>query len=169
MMFSGVRYRTCRLQMVCGQMALQHLEGLRRRVGAMKLTHVARVNRSPFQQRFEIKDAIPVVRTVEDDLNLLGELFGLHQRENLGHLVKRAEAPGKDHQRLGEIGKPELPHEEVTELEVEPLRDVGIRSLLGREPDVEADRLAPGLLRAPVGRLHDAGAAAGGHHEAVGR
>ena len=41
--------------------------------------------------RVKIEDAVPVFRTVQDHLNLLGQLLGLHQRENLEHLVERAE------------------------------------------------------------------------------
>ena len=62
---------------------------------------------------------LPVLRTVDDDGDLLGEFFGLGEREHLEHLVERAEAAGKDDQRLGQIGEPELAHEEVVEVEVE--------------------------------------------------
>ena len=75
---------------------------------------------------------------------------------------QRAEAARKDHQRLGQVREPELAHEEVVELEVQPVGDVRVGALLERQPDVQADRLAAGLVRAAVGRLHDAGAAARG-------
>ena len=87
--------------------------------------------------------------------------------EDFEHLVERAEAAGKDHQRLGQIGEPILAHEEVVELEVERGRDVGVRRLLEGQLDVESDGLAAGLVGAAVGGLHDAGAAAGGDDEAA--
>ena len=53
---------------------------------------------------------------------LLRQLARLRQREDLEHLVERAEAAGKNDQRLGQVREPELPHEEVVELEVQILR-----------------------------------------------
>ena len=96
---------------------------------------------------------------VEDDLDLLVELLRLHQRENLEHLVERAEAAWKNDERLRHVRKPELPHEEVVELKMEAVGDVGIWPLLEGQLDVEADRLATRLLRAPIRSFHDAWAA----------
>ena len=45
----------------------------------------------------------------------------------------------------------------------------GFGALLERQADVQADRLAAGLVRAAVGGLHDARTAAGRHDEAVMR
>src|SRR6185503_5547394 len=101
----------------------------------------------------------------EDYADLLRQLVGLYERQHLEQLVERAEAAGKNHQRLRQVGEPELAHEEVVELEVQPLGDVGVGALLERQPDVEADRLAARLAGAAVGRLHDARAAAGGDDE----
>ena len=56
-----------------------------------------------------------------------GELLGLHQREDLEHLVERAEPARKDHERLRQVREPELAHEEVVELEVQAVGDVRIR------------------------------------------
>src|SRR5205807_109307 len=85
-------------------------------------------------------------------LNLLGQLVGLHQRQNLEQLVARPEAAGKDHERLGEVREPELAHEEIMELEVQTLGDVRVGPLLEGQTDVEADRLAARLARAPGAR-----------------
>ena len=110
-----------------------------------------------------------VLGAVEDDLDLLGELFRLHQRQDLEHLVERPEAARKDHQRLCQIREPELPHEEIVELEVQPLRDVAVRPLLEGQFDVQAHGFAARLLGAAVGGLHDARAAAGRDDEAMVR
>ena len=80
-------------------------------------------------------------------------------------LVERAEAAGEDHQRGGPQDEVELPHREVVELQAELRRDVGVRLLLVRQDDVEADALGADLEGAAVGGLHDAGAAAGHHDE----
>ncbi len=110
---------------------------------------------------------VPVLAAVQDDQQLLRQLAGLRQRQDLEQLVERAEAARKDHQRLGQVGEPELPHEEVVELEVQLVGDVAVGALLERQPDVQPDRLAARLVRAAVGRLHDARPAARGDHEAV--
>ena len=39
--------------------------------------------------------------------------------------------------------------------------------MLERQLDIQADRLAPGVAGAAVGRLHNAWTSAGGHHEAM--
>jgi hypothetical protein len=75
---------------------------------------------APFSAKTcQVDDALPVARSVDEHGDLLGQLLGLRQGQQLEHLVQRAEAAGKDHQRLGQIGEPELAHEEVVELEVQ--------------------------------------------------
>ena len=118
---------------------------------------------------FEVEDLVPVLAAVEDHEQLLRELLRLRQRQDLEHLVERAEAAGKNHQRLGQVGEPELAHEEVVELEVQALGDVAVGPLLERQADVEADALAAGLVGAAIGGLHDAGPAARADDEAVAR
>jgi hypothetical protein len=93
--------------------------------------------------------------------------LGLGEGEDFKHLVERAEAAGKDDQRLGEIGEPELAHEEVMELEVERGGDVRVGMLLEGQADVEAHGFAAGLVCASVGGFHDAGATAAGDDEAM--
>ena len=146
--------------MMLGEMRLQQRERLLWRVRSLDQIDVPRADRSPVGHRLETEDRIPVLGPVEDDLDLLRQLLGLHQRQDLEHLVERAEAARKDHERLGEIRKPELAHEEVVELEVQSLGDVAIRALLERKPDVQADRLAAGIGSAAIGRFHDPGTAA---------
>src|SRR5262249_42059305 len=87
------------------------------------------------------------------------------ERQDLEQLVAGAEAPWKDHERLCEIREPELPHEEVVELEVQPFCDVGIGALFEWQANIEPDRLPAGLARAAVGGLHDSGPATRSHDE----
>ena len=54
--------------------------------------------------------------TIDD---LLGQLLGLRQRQHFHQLVHGAEAARKNHQRLRQVGEPELAHEEVVELEAQ--------------------------------------------------
>src|SRR5262249_23281458 len=88
-------------------------------------------------------------------------------REDLEELVERAEAAGEDHQRLRQVGEPELAHEEVVELEMQALGDIRVGALLERQPDVQADRLPAAFAGAAVGGLHDPGAAARRDDETV--
>src|SRR3546814_12456754 len=48
-----------------------------------------------------------------------------------------------------------LPQREIMELQAQMWRDIGIRQLLVREHDIEADRRRAHFERAPVGCLHD--------------
>ena len=114
----------------------------------------------------EVDEALPVLTAVNHHQNLLGQLLGLGQGQNFKKLVQSAEAAGKDHQGLGQIGEPELAHEEVMELKIKRRRDVGIRVLFEGQIDVEADGFPARLLGSQVGGFHDAGAASGGHDEA---
>ena len=90
-------------------------------------------------------DLVPVARAVEDDRDVSLQLARLRERQDLEELVERAE-PAREHdQRARQVREPELAHEEVVELEPELGRDVRVRTLLVRQPDVEADRPAAGV------------------------
>src|SRR5688572_24147886 len=54
----------------------------------------------------------------------------------------------------------QLTHSEVVKAKAELRRHVWIRKLLARQRDVESDRRRADLLRAAIGRLHDARPAA---------
>src|SRR4029077_10127726 len=124
-------------------------------------------DRAGVDEGLEVNDAVPVFAAVDDDENFLGQLVGLGQGEDFEEFVDGAEAAGENHQSFGEIGEPELAHEEIVKLEVERGRDVGIGILLEWEIDVEADGFASGFVGAEVGGFHDAGASAGGDDEAA--
>ena len=155
------------VEVVFGEAIFDDVEGLLRGVGELEEVEVLEGDGALFGHGFEVDDGLPVVGAVDDDGDLLGELFGLREGEQLEHLVERAEAAGEDDQRLGEVGEPVLAHEEVVELEVELGRDPGVGTLFEGQLDVEADGLAAGLEGAAVGGLHDAGTSAGGDDEAV--
>src|SRR4030042_2046270 len=58
----------------------------------------------------------PVVPAVEDeDEFLFRDLARLEQGQDLEELVERAESSRKDDHRLGLVGEPEFPHEEIME------------------------------------------------------
>ena len=124
---------------------LQHFERRRRIVGELEQLEVLAVDHAVPDQRVEVDDLVPVARSVEHDRNAALDLARLHQRQDFAHLVERAEAAGKHHQRARQVREPELAHEEVVELERQLAREIGIRPLLVRQADVEADRLAAGV------------------------
>ena len=117
----------------------------------------------------EVDEALPVVGAIEKNGDVAGELVGLGEGEDLERLVEGAEAAGEDDEGFGEVGEPELAHEEVVELEVERGRDVTVGMLLEGKLDIEADGLGAGLVGSAVGGLHDAGSSAGGDDVAMAR
>ena len=91
----------------------------------------------------------------------------LHQREHLEHLVERAKPAGKHNSARAVFDEHSLAHKEVTEVHAKV--HVFVEPVLVRKLDTQADRLAVGTRRSPVGRLHDAGTAAGDNrHAALG-
>src|SRR6185436_7634008 len=79
-------------------------------------------------------------------------------------LVERAEAAGEDDEPLGGLHEADLASVEVLERVADV--DVGVRALLVRQLDVEADRESAPFLHSAVGRLHHARPAAGDHRPA---
>src|SRR6266545_3741206 len=100
---------------------------------------------------------LPVVRVEEDDREM-EHLAGLDECQGLEELVERPEASGEDDEALGRLHEHRLAHVEM--LEGEPDVEVGVRVLLVRELDVEADRKPTAFRGAAVRGLHHAGAAA---------
>ena len=86
--------------MVRDQMIAQVLERVGGRVGVMKQLEILFGNGAPLGHRLEIQHLIPVLAAVQHDADLLRQLVGLHQREDLEQLVERAEAARKDDERL---------------------------------------------------------------------
>ena len=102
-----------------------------------------------FGEHLEVDHFLPVLRSVDDDGDLLGELVGLGEGEKLEHFVEGAEAAGENDQRLGQVGEPVLAHEEVVELEVERGRDEGVGQLL------EGQRMLRPMVLPPPPRRRD--------------
>ena len=155
--------------MVLLQIGPQVLECLFRRVRPMNQVEVVGRYRSRIHQRLKVDDLVPILLAIHHHADVLGELLGLRQGEQLEHFVERPKAPRKHHQRLGQVGEPQLAHEEVVELEVQVGRDVRVGNLLEGQIDVQPDGLAASLECAAVGRFHDARSAAGANHKAVAR
>ncbi|ALA56683.1 hypothetical protein NITMOv2_0244 [Nitrospira moscoviensis] len=91
-------------------------------------------------------------------------LAGLKQRERLEQLIHRAEAAGKRDERFGADEEVHLAQGKIPELEAQLRRNVGVRPLLVRQGDVQADGFASRIRRPPICRLHDAGSTAGDDH-----
>src|SRR5579862_4138189 len=90
-------------------------------------------------ERVKIDDLFPVFASIKKNQDAPVELSGLLQRQDLGHLVERAEAARKHYQRARQMSEPQLTHEEIMELERQSARDVAIGPLLVRQSDVEPD------------------------------
>jgi hypothetical protein len=101
---------------------------------------------------------------VEEHDREVQDLPHLDQRQRLEELVEGAEAAGEDHEPLGRLHEHGLARVEVVEREADV--EVGVRPLLVRQLDIEADRDPTRFLRAAVRGLHHARPAAGHHGEA---
>ncbi len=112
------------------------------------------------RQVVEIDDVAPVGFAHEHDRHGL-DLARLAEGQDLEQFVERAVTAGKRDKRHRPLQKVQLAQREIMEGEAKLGRDIGVRELLARQADVEADRLRPDVERAPVGRFHDARAAAG--------
>src|SRR5664279_4813245 len=134
------------LDVVLLQVNAQELERLLGSVRPVDQVKVLGGNRSGIHQGLEVDDLVPVLPAINHHSDVLGELLGLRQRQQFEHFVEGPEASGKHHQRFGQIGKPQLAHKEVVELEVQVRGDVGIGNLLERQIDIEADSLAACLV-----------------------
>src|SRR5438132_13986534 len=128
--------------MVLREVCLEELTCRLRRVGANEQVDVLLGDGSPLDERLHGENRIPVLAAVQQNLNLLGELLGLHQRQDLEHLVERSKPSRENYQGLREVREPELAHEEVVELEMKAVGDVRVGSLLVRKADVQTNRLA---------------------------
>ena len=155
------------LEMVRDEVRAEAVERVGGRVGVVHQLKILFRDGSPFGHRLEVENAIPVLAAVEDHFDGLRQLVGLHERQHLEQLVARAEAAWKNHERFREVREPELAHEEVVKLEMQPFSDVRIGFLLERQANIEPDGLPACLVRAAVGRFHDARTAARRHDEAV--
>ena len=113
----------------------------------MDEVEVVRRDHAFLDQRLEIDHAVPELLAEQQDRQR-PHLAGLDQRQQLEHLVERAEAAGEHRDRARAQQEVHLAQREIVELEAQVRRDVGVRQLLVRQHDVEADRfLAPSSTR----------------------
>src|SRR5580693_4722291 len=99
--------------MVFGQAIAEEIEGIFRRVDEFEEVQVFGGDGAGVDEGLEVHDAVPVFAAVDDDENFLGQFVGLGEGKDFKKLVDGAEASGKNHQRFGEIGEPELAHEKI--------------------------------------------------------
>src|SRR5579862_320325 len=118
------------------------------------------VDHSVPHQRIEVDDLFPELRAIKHDENFLSQLLRLGEGEHFHHFVHRAEAAWKHHQRLRQIGEPELAHEEVMEIKTQLGTDVRVGKLLERKADVQSDSFASRFGGAAVSGFHNARTAA---------
>src|ERR1700722_1224355 len=154
-------------KVVFGQTVAEEVECVFGSVDEFKQVQVLGSNGASFDEGLEVHDAMPIFAAVDDDQNFFGEFVSLGESENLEEFIDGSESAGKNYQRFGEVGEPELAHEKIVKLEVERESDVGIGLLLKGKINVEANVLASGLVSSKVGGLHDARASAGGNDKAV--
>src|SRR5690625_1808319 len=137
------------------------LVGLFYRIGRMEISEIPGPHGSVFHQGFEIDHVGPEARAEEYDGHAFFHLQGLHQRQQFEEFIEGAETARHDDYRLGHIGEPVFPHEEVVEFEGQLGADVAVLEFFGGNGDGEADRASTSLVRAAVRRLHDARPATG--------
>src|SRR5271154_1062819 len=125
--------------MIPGQSVFQEFETLFGRIAHPEQVKIWRRDYSGVNHGFKVDDFFPIRAAIDNDHNFLGQLLRLRQGENLEEFVEGAKSAGKNHQSLGQVGEPELTHEEVMKLKVERRSDVGIRILLEGQIDVEAN------------------------------
>src|SRR3954447_9965444 len=110
-------------------------------------------------ERIEIDDFFPELRAIENNQDFTFQLLGLSEGQDFGQFVQSSKSAGKDHERLRQIRKPELPHEEVMKLERKFRGDVWVGTLLERKTNVQANRFSAGFARAPIRGFHNPGSA----------
>src|SRR5438477_392339 len=77
-------------------------------------------------QRLEVDDLAPILRSIQYHWDSARQFFGLRQRQGLHEFIQGAKPAGKDHQRAGEVGKPQLSHEEIPKVKGQPRCDVAV-------------------------------------------
>mmetsp|Transcript_37851 Transcript_37851/g.108529 ORF Transcript_37851/g.108529 Transcript_37851/m.108529 type:complete len:268 (+) Transcript_37851:68-871(+) len=131
-------------------------EGLLDGVHEVELACVLLGDHAVVDEGLPVDARLPELLADEDDRQLPLDLPGLHQRHQLKELVARAQAAGGDDETHALVAHPELPREEVVELEAKLRGHIRIQPILEGQRDSEADGRAlrqPGAL---VRGLHHA-------------
>src|SRR5579871_5384583 len=147
--------------------ALEERERFGRRIGEIEESEILAIDHAMTDERLEVDDLAPVARAIKQHGDRLLDLACLHESEDLHELIERAEAAREHDERARQMREPELAHEKVMELEQQRVRDIGIRTLLVRQADVEPNRLTRGIRGASIRGLHDAPAPARANHVAA--
>src|SRR5204862_434435 len=74
--------RRPRLEVVRDEVRAQLLERIARRVGVVQQLQILVRDRAPLGHRVEVQYVVPVVAAIEDHVDLLRQLVGLHQRQD---------------------------------------------------------------------------------------
>ena len=135
-------------------------------VGVLEQLQIIRRDGAFFHQHIHVDQAAPVVGAEQDDGDRLG-LLGLHQGHHFKQLIERSEPAGESHQCLGPHHEMHFAGREVVELEAQRRRHIGVGALFMGQGDVQPGGEGAHLVRPPVGRFHDARAAAGADEEAL--
>src|SRR4051794_25820252 len=106
-------------QVILRQVFFQTIESFLRSVHDIEELQVVGRDHARIYQRLEVDDLVPVIGAIQQHDHFLRQLLGLRQGQNFEQLVERTKSAGEDHQRLRQVGKPQLTHEEVVELEVQ--------------------------------------------------
>src|SRR5580704_13607826 len=105
--------------MVFGEAVAKKGEGVFGSIDELEQVEVFGRDGTGVDEGLEVHDAVPVFAAVNDDKDFFREFVGLGEGEDFEELVDGAEAPGKNNQGFGEVGEPELAHEEIMEFEIE--------------------------------------------------
>src|SRR3546814_20432137 len=114
-----------------------------RRLDEPEECEVALADHTLFDQRLEIDDTLPEFLAEQYDRDRL-DLAGLNQRQQLEHLVERAEAARKDAHGARAEQEVHLAQREIVKLEAQRRGHEAVRRLFVREHDVESE----------IGRAH---------------
>ena len=143
------------------------VEGLVDGIGELQHFKFAFVDGAGIHHGLPIQNLIPIFSAVDKDDVVLGEFVRLHEGEHFHELVEGAEAAGKNYEGFGDLCEPELPHEEVMEIETKFGADIGVGELFVWELDGKADGFASRFGGAAIGGFHDAGSSTGTNYEAT--
>ena len=135
--------------------------GLLRGFGEPKELAILEIDDAFLDQIVEIDGATPEMFADQHDGYRL-DFPGLNESENLEQFVERAVAVGKGDQGFGPQQEMQLARGKIVKAKTEIGRDVGIRILLVRQFDLQADGFRADVECAAVGGLHEAGPAAVG-------
>ncbi len=108
--------------MVFGEAVFEVFETFFGRVDHLEEFEVPGRDRTRIDHDLEVDELFPILAAVNYNQNLLGHFLSLGQGEDFEEFVEGPETSWENYQRFGQVGEPELPHEEVMELEMQGSR-----------------------------------------------